>query len=353
MEESHISRAFLRTSVSCPRVTNPRVACGVPIGTLRTCEPVRGSQGPSDTLVEWLRHSGLRGRVERLRHSACGGWLLPAGGAGVWYVPAGLSEGYKPSGEVWSTYRHSPYLRACPRVARTLGYSCGVASPLCLRVACLPAGGVPLWTGFATFPCGYGVCLWRGACQPAGGGMVWRGRRGFSVVRAVCVHTWRERAWRVACRRGVSLRVGERAGDRAAKLLHTSNRGFVTLGCLRNHGRVPIGTPLYPRGFVTLGHAGGGMRVPAGAGMRGFAPPRARWRVGRGRSCFACVGRCSAGAGWEAAMRAEHFPRILAHIPKIMPTFAVHCPAGLYVQDILQESAFPLYSDCANLDTSN
>ncbi len=51
-------------------------------------------------------------------------------------------------------------------------------------------------------------------------------------------------------------------------------------------------------------------------------------------------------------MRAEHFPRILAHIPKIMPTLALHCPAGLYVQDILQESAFSLYSARVNLDTS-
>ncbi len=49
---------------ACPRVTNPRVMCGVPVGTLTWSGLIRGSQGPSATLVEWLRHSCLAG-VER------------------------------------------------------------------------------------------------------------------------------------------------------------------------------------------------------------------------------------------------------------------------------------------------
>ncbi len=143
--------------LSCPRVTNSRVACGVPIGTLTWSGLIRGSQGPSVTLVEWLRHSCLL-RAGCPLH--CGrGWR----GCGV--SPLVVSEGYKPSGGVWSTYRHSHVEWPNPRVAGTLGYSCGVASPL--------------------LPCG----------------------------------------------RGVSLRsAGVCAGDRAAKPLHRSNRGFVTPG---------------------------------------------------------------------------------------------------------------------------
>ncbi len=155
-----------------------RVACGVPIGTLTWSSLIRGSQGPSVTPVEWLRHSCLLRATCPLH---CGrGWR----GCGV--SPLVVSEGRGDPrvacGVPISTLTWSSLIRGSQGPSVTLvewlRHSC------LLRAGCVPAG------------C---VSLWRAGRQPAG--VVWCGvgRRGFGVVRAVCVPTWRERAGRVAC----------------------------------------------------------------------------------------------------------------------------------------------------------
>ncbi len=139
---------------------------------------------------------------------------------------------------------------------------------------------------------------------------------------------------------------------------------------ITNAKPLAIVTRLRPRrvASASLAHSAGLQSVAHGVWRRCGQPP-ARAVAGRGKSgqegavCAEDERRSSSGlracrgvrrprVGREAAMRAEHFPHILAHIPKIMPTFAVHCPAGLYVQDILQESAHSLYSVRVNFDTS-
>ncbi len=201
--------------------------CGVPVGTLTLACLIRGLQtlGYSCGVVSPL--------CLRRDASACR----------VRDVLAGVSGGYKPSGDVWSTCRHShaclpnprvtnPRLLvwsgfttlpdgvrgclrcgmsslACPGVTnpremcgvpvgtltlaclirglQTLGYSCGVVSPLCLPAGCVSAGlsegrrdsRLLVWSGFAALPpagvfaCGAGCPCRRGASalRVRGGGM--------------------------------------------------------------------------------------------------------------------------------------------------------------------------------------
>ncbi len=166
----------------------------------------RGLQ-PSVTRMEWLRHSGLAGGC------ALRGVCLPAGGAGVCVVrgvTCGVSEGREdPRGKCGvpiGTLLWSGLIRGL----QTLGYSCGVASPL------WPCGVMhPLrerlrryaLRGTSAFG-GWRVSLLAG---------VWCGvgRQGFGVWWAVCVPMVGERAGRVACRRGVYLRVRGMSGEAA------------------------------------------------------------------------------------------------------------------------------------------
>ncbi len=154
----------------------------------------------------------------------------------VWRAPACRVRGSRgPPGGVWSTCRHSPYSLTYPRVTNprlllwsgsaTLSATCGVVWSVLIR-------GLysPLWLCGLSLLAGC-VCLRRVACQPAAG--VWCGVVGGASawVQAVCVPAVWGCAGRVACGRGVSLRsAGVCAGDRAAKPLHRSNRGFVTPG---------------------------------------------------------------------------------------------------------------------------
>ncbi len=123
-----------------------------------------------------------------------------------------------PSGDVWSTYRHSPYSLTYPRVTNprlllwsgsaTLSATCGVVWSVLIR-------GLysPLWLCGLSLLAGC-VCLRRVACQPAAG--VWCGVVGGASawVQAVCVPAVWGCAGRVACGRGVSLRsAGVCAGD--------------------------------------------------------------------------------------------------------------------------------------------
>ncbi len=217
--------------MSCPRVSGTLGRCVEYLSALSAFLWLSEGCKPSVTRVEWLRHSCLL-RVMCPLHFGRG-WhvrgvpplavsegretlvrcveYLSALSAFLW-----LSEGCKPSDTRMEWLHHSCLQWACPLRGAALSLClAGVACPCGVRLP--PAGGVS--------------ARWRG--------MVWRGLRGFGVWQAVCVPAVGAcrcgvsplGAERVTHRRGVSLRsAGERAGDRAAKLLHRSSRGFVTLG---------------------------------------------------------------------------------------------------------------------------
>ncbi len=132
---------------ACPRVARTLGRSVEYLSALSLVVETSEGYKPSVTLVEWLHHS------------ASGGWSVPAwcvclwraecqpaGGGMAWCgeVPVGACPRQRvrgsrgPSGMVWSTYRHSPFVRVYPRVT----------NPRLL-----------LWSGFATLPPAGGVCL--------------------------------------------------------------------------------------------------------------------------------------------------------------------------------------------------
>ncbi len=172
---------------------DPRGMCGVPVGTLTWSGLIRGSQGPSATRVEWLRHSGLRagcplrcgrcwlGRGVSLRGGACHGWRVRG------------SRG--PSGDVWSTCRHSPVERLNPRVTnpRLLVWSGFATRPLAggvssaLRALLAWAWCVPAWCGRATAGVSEGLGDPRGMCGVPIGTLTWSGLiRGLQTLGYSC-----------------------------------------------------------------------------------------------------------------------------------------------------------------------
>ncbi len=132
-------RCWLGRGGTCPRryvrgLQTLGEMCGVPIGTLLDCGDIRGLQtlgyscGVASPLC--LRRVG---RVCLRAWLACGV---------VRCVLAGVSEGCEDPREMCGvpigTLLWSGYIRGL----RTLGYSCGVASPLCFwRIACACGGG--------------------------------------------------------------------------------------------------------------------------------------------------------------------------------------------------------------------
>ncbi len=224
-----------------------------------------------------------------------------------------------PSGDVWSTYRHSPLSRGLIRGLQTLGYSCGVAPPLCLR-ATHPLRGLchsalrvawrPAWC-VSALAGGVATCVER-VCLAGGGAGV-----------CVACHGWRVRGSRgpsgdvwSTCRHSPVERLNPRVTN--PRLLVWS--GFATrplaggvssalrallawawcvpawcgratagvsegLGDPRGMCGVPIGTLTWSgliRGLQTLGYSCGvaspllpcGRRVPAGLAWAWWGVPR-------------------------------------------------------------------------------
>ncbi len=152
--------------------------CGVPIGTLPWSGLIRGLQtlgyscGVASPLClrratcplrKWLRHYALRVGVP----CRGGGCLWSAWLAWTWCgrVPAGVSEGREGPREWCGVPIGTLPWSGLIRGLQTLGYSCGVASPLCLRRATCPLWG---WLRHSASG-GWRVCLWSGFTALRGG----------------------------------------------------------------------------------------------------------------------------------------------------------------------------------------
>ncbi len=138
-----------------PRVTNPRLLVWSGFATLPPAGDVSSAEVASPLCL--AGGCALQG----------GGCLWSAWLAWTWCgrVPAGVSEGREGPREWCGVPIGTLPWSGLIRGLQTLGYSCGVASPLCLRRATCPLWG---WLRHSASG-GWRVCLWSGFTALRGG----------------------------------------------------------------------------------------------------------------------------------------------------------------------------------------